>query len=77
MAARVPSPPSISRATSPKVPPVRWGTSSSGLVKHVAQAFDAEVAFVAEVIPEDRERARFLACPSGPSRGPVRDMEHT
>jgi GAF domain-containing protein len=35
------------------------------LVKHVAQAFEAEVAFVAEVIPEDRERARFLACWEG------------
>jgi len=35
------------------------------LVQHVARAFDAEVAFVAEVIPEDRERARFLACWEG------------
>ncbi|WP_051221405.1 sensor histidine kinase [Conexibacter woesei] len=35
------------------------------LVKHVAQAFAAEVAFVAEVVPEDPERARFLACWEG------------
>jgi signal transduction histidine kinase len=35
------------------------------LVKHVAQAFEAEVAFVAEVIPDDREHARFLACWEG------------
>ena len=32
------------------------------LVRHVALALRADVAFVAEVVPEDRERARFLAC---------------
>jgi signal transduction histidine kinase len=35
------------------------------LVKHVALALRADVAFVAEVVPEDRERARFLACWEG------------
>jgi signal transduction histidine kinase len=37
------------------------------LVRHVAQAFAAEVAFVAEVLPDDPERARFLACWEGAS----------
>jgi len=32
------------------------------LVELVALALRADVAFVAEVLPEDRERARFLAC---------------
>src|SRR3712207_308322 len=32
------------------------------LVEHLALAFDSDVAFVAEVVPEDRARARFLAC---------------
>jgi signal transduction histidine kinase len=35
------------------------------LVKHMAVAFRSDVAFVAEVVPEDRERARFLACWEG------------
>jgi hypothetical protein len=35
------------------------------LAKHLARAFRADVAFVAEVVPEDRERARFLACWEG------------
>ena len=35
------------------------------LVKHLALAFEADVGFVAEVIPEDRGRARFLACWEG------------
>src|ERR687891_424932 len=35
------------------------------LVKQLARAFHAEVAFVAEVVPEDHERARFLACWGG------------
>ena len=35
------------------------------LVKHLALAFDADVGFVAEVVPEDRARARFLACWEG------------
>jgi signal transduction histidine kinase len=32
------------------------------LVEHIAQAFRADVAFVAEVVPEDRGYARLLAC---------------
>jgi signal transduction histidine kinase len=32
------------------------------LAKHLALAFRADVGFVAEVIPQDRARARFLAC---------------
>jgi signal transduction histidine kinase len=32
------------------------------LVEHIAQAFRADVAFVAEVVPEDSSYARFLAC---------------
>ena len=35
------------------------------LVKHLALAFRADVAFVAEVVPEHRDRARFLACWEG------------
>jgi signal transduction histidine kinase len=35
------------------------------LVQHIALAFGADVAFVAELLPEDRERARFLACWEG------------
>jgi signal transduction histidine kinase len=35
------------------------------LVKHIALAFGADVAFVAEVVPEDPGRARFLACWEG------------
>src|SRR3712207_1361414 len=35
------------------------------LVKHMAVAFGADVAFVAEVVPDDHERARFLACWEG------------
>ena len=35
------------------------------LVKHLALAFGADVAFVAELVPEERERARFLACWEG------------
>jgi signal transduction histidine kinase len=35
------------------------------LVKHVALALRADVAFVAEVVPEERERARMLACWEG------------
>jgi signal transduction histidine kinase len=35
------------------------------LVEHVALAFRADVAFVAEVVPEDPERARYLACWEG------------
>ena len=35
------------------------------LVKHLALAFRADVGFVAEVVPEDRGRARFLACWEG------------
>ena len=35
------------------------------LAKHLALAFRADVGFVAEVIPEDRARARFLACWEG------------
>jgi signal transduction histidine kinase len=35
------------------------------LVEHIALAFGADVAFVAEVVPEDRERARYLACWEG------------
>src|SRR5918992_1475678 len=31
------------------------------LVRHLADAFRAEVAFVAEIVPEDRARARYLA----------------
>jgi signal transduction histidine kinase len=44
-----------------------------GLVRHLAQAFDADVAFVAEVVPDDRRRARFLACWEGgrPAAGAV------
>jgi signal transduction histidine kinase len=32
------------------------------LVQRIAQAFAADVAFVAERVPDDRERARMLAC---------------
>jgi signal transduction histidine kinase len=35
------------------------------LVEHIALAFRADVGFVAEVVPEDRGRARFLACWEG------------
>ena len=35
------------------------------LVEHLALAFRADVGFVAEVVPEDRGRARFLACWEG------------
>ncbi len=35
------------------------------LVEHTALAFRAEVAFVAEIVPEDHEYARFLACWEG------------
>ena len=35
------------------------------LVKHLALAFGADVGFVAQVIPGDRGRARFLACWEG------------
>jgi signal transduction histidine kinase len=35
------------------------------LVEHLALAFGADVAFVAELVPEARERARFLACWEG------------
>ncbi|HWC31814.1 MAG TPA: bifunctional diguanylate cyclase/phosphodiesterase, partial [Actinomycetota bacterium] len=35
------------------------------LVKHLARAFRADVAFVAEVMPDDPRRARFLACWEG------------
>src|ERR671914_1345209 len=35
------------------------------LVKPLALAFEADVGFVAEVVPEDRARARFLACWEG------------
>ena len=35
------------------------------LVKHLALAFRADVGFIAEVVPEDRGRARFLACWEG------------
>ena len=35
------------------------------LVKHLALAFAADVGFVAEVVPEDPGRARFLACWEG------------
>jgi len=35
------------------------------LVQRIAEAFAADVAFVAEVVPEDRGRARFLACWEG------------
>jgi signal transduction histidine kinase len=35
------------------------------LVKHLALAFRAEVAFVAEIVPDDRARARYLACWEG------------
>ena len=35
------------------------------LVKHLALAFRSDVGFVAEVVPEDRGRARFLACWEG------------
>jgi signal transduction histidine kinase len=35
------------------------------LVKHLARAFGADVAFVAELVAHDRERARFLACWEG------------
>src|SRR5918992_2039389 len=43
------------------------------LVKHLALAFDADVGFVAEVIPEDRGRARFLACWEGGRLVPAAD----
>jgi hypothetical protein len=35
------------------------------LVERVAPALRADVAFVAEIVPEDRQRARFLACWEG------------
>ena len=35
------------------------------LAKHLALAFRADVGFVAEVVPDDRSRARFLACWEG------------
>jgi signal transduction histidine kinase len=35
------------------------------LVKHLAHAFRADVAFVAEILPDDSGRARFLACWEG------------
>jgi signal transduction histidine kinase len=35
------------------------------LVEHVVLALRADVAFVAEMVPDDRERARFLACWEG------------
>jgi signal transduction histidine kinase len=35
------------------------------LVEHLALALGADVAFVAEVVPEDRRRARYLACWEG------------
>jgi hypothetical protein len=35
------------------------------LVEHIALAFGADVAFLAEVIPDDRDRARRLACWEG------------
>ena len=35
------------------------------LVKYLALAFDADVGFVAELVPEDRGLARFLACWEG------------
>jgi signal transduction histidine kinase len=35
------------------------------LVEHTARAFRADVAFVAEIVPEDHEYARFLACWEG------------
>ena len=35
------------------------------LVEHLASALRADVAFVAEVLPEDRDRARYLACWQG------------
>ena len=35
------------------------------LVEHTALAFRADVAFVAEIVPEDRDYARFLACWEG------------
>jgi signal transduction histidine kinase len=35
------------------------------LVEHLARAFGADVGFVAEVMPEDRQCARFLACWEG------------
>ena len=44
------------------------------LVKQLARAFHADVAFVAEVVPEDHERARFLACWEG--GGPAEPVEY-
>ena len=44
------------------------------LVKHMAVAFRADVAFVAELVPEDHERARFLACWEG--GGPAEPAEY-
>jgi signal transduction histidine kinase len=44
------------------------------LVKHMAVAFGADVAFVAEVVPDDQERARFLACWEG--AGPAEPVEY-
>ncbi len=35
------------------------------LVKYLARAFRADVAFVVEVVPDDRRRGRFLACWEG------------
>jgi two-component system sensor histidine kinase/response regulator len=44
------------------------------LVQRIAQAFAADVAFVAELVPGDRERARFLACWEG--TGLARPVEY-
>ncbi|HYI19330.1 MAG TPA: GAF domain-containing protein [Solirubrobacteraceae bacterium] len=43
------------------------------LVQRIAQAFAADVAFVAELVPEDRSRARFLARWEGSGLVPPRE----
>ena len=43
------------------------------LVQRIAQAFAADIAFVAELVPEDRSRARFLARWEGSGLVPPRE----